>query len=330
MAAQDDRRQPLWVSVGLSLCAALFPAISVLGSCIRETGATDMIVDDSGRDDHIVLPTPTTVPQPRAAVAGDPQVLANSRDPEALVDAAAAMAASPSSAYHRELSKYLAQAQFLDRLDDPAALPGTPQLLKLARVIWALMGNEADSARAVLVGLIDSPEYQAHPYRMELLVGALATVRPAPPSVLAYWSAMIVPDHPFDVTALSAAIENGSTSALAMVEDKFRDPAIAPETKVRWLRAVVVPGRTDPSMLAFCDRLLRSSVPSVVAVGMVEALFSYDPDWFFPDHTYSPPDLGSVDAETRAQLRAIARQALKNLPLPSDLEARLHPFAASD
>jgi len=191
------------------------------------------------------------------------------------------------------------------------------------------MGNDADSARAVLVKLIESPEYQAHPYRTELLAGALASVRPAPAPVLAYWSIMIVPDHPFDVTALSAAIENGGDSALAMVEDKFRDPDIASETKIRWLRSVVVPGRTDSSVVTFCDRLLRSDVPPVVAVGSVEALFTYDPDWFFPDHGFSPPEFASADAKTLSRLRVIARHALKSLPLSSDLEAKVRAFLAS-
>jgi hypothetical protein len=244
------------------------------------------------------------------------RILKDSRDGRELKNAAISLAAGSSPEDHRLLLRYLSAADFLGRLDSPESYTRTYRDLRLGRVVQTLAENRCSSADEVLLGLIESADYQAHVLRMQLLLRALAAVRPSPPSAVAYWDRLSDPQSPIAGDVIEALVENQSEPALDLLERKFSDPAQDRENRILWMREFLLVRRNDEPLLSCCERMVTKSLPADLRPPLVEALFDYRPEaWFRVDDPPKPPPRAKASRGARKVLERIGRFALKNLKL---------------
>src|SRR3954467_12797114 len=121
--------------------------------------------------------------------AAEQQTVAQSTDPKALVQAAQVLASSDDPLDHQALAAALYDAGFLARLDDDAAYQGRVNRLRVARVLRTLCKKLDASRSALLDGLTGAPAFLAQDLRIDLLIKACASLRPSPPTVIAFWDA---------------------------------------------------------------------------------------------------------------------------------------------
>jgi hypothetical protein len=253
---------------------------------------------------------PLSPPQARV------KVLEQSRDGREIKNAAIALAGSRSPQDHAVLQKYLSSEDFLRRLDSPEDYQGVYTDLRLGRVIDTLVENRIPSSDRLLVDLIRSRDFQAHVLRIQILLRALAAVRPAPPPVIAYWDRLSNPESPIQQDVIEALCANQSPAALDLLERKFADPAQKAERKIRWMRLFILVRRNDAPLLAGCERMITKSLPAELRPPLVEVLFDYRPqEWFMLETPPEPPPRSAASAESRRILVRIAKYALAHLKL---------------
>ena len=166
----------------------------------------------------------------------DRNLLRDSRDGQKLKNAAISLAASSSPDDHRLLLGYLSLGDFLSRLDPLEHYQGTYRNLRLGRILQTLADNRCPSSDGVLVGLIDSADFQGHVLRKQLLLRALVVVRPSPPAAVAYWDRLSGSSSAISGDVIDALCENQSAPALELLERKFSDPSEKITKKVLWMR----------------------------------------------------------------------------------------------
>ena len=267
------------------------------------------------------------------AVAGTPArpagLLRDSRDGQKLKNAAITLAASSSPDDHRLLLGYLSSGDFLGRLDPPEHYQGTYRNLRLGRVLQTLADNRCASSDGVLLGLIDSADFQGHVLRKQLLLRALVVVRPSPPSAVAYWDRLSGPSSAISGDVIDALCENQSAPALELLERKFSDPSEKATKKVLWMRKYILPRRNDEPLLLACERMVTRSLPPDLRPALVEALFDYRRDeWFRSEMPPEPPPRAKVSPGARKVLERIGRYALKNLKLTREQKAAVRTALA--
>ncbi|MFA6147119.1 MAG: hypothetical protein WC899_02790 [bacterium] len=246
----------------------------------------------------------------------DRNVLRESHDGRELKNAAISLAAGSSPEDHRLLLRYLSAADFLGRLDSPESYTRTYRDLRLGRVVQTLAENRCSSADEVLLGLIESADYQAHVLRMQLLLRALAAVRPSPPSAVAYWDRLSDPQSPIAGDVIEALVENQSEPALDLLERKFSDPAQDRENRILWMREFLLVRRNDEPLLSCCERMVTKSLPEDLKPELVDVLFDYKPGiWFMPELPPTPPARELAQENALKVLRRIGEYALQNVKL---------------
>jgi hypothetical protein len=172
--------------------------------------------------------------------------------------------------------------------------------------------------------LIDLAPIQNDALRIQALIYGLALIRPPAAQSLGYWRRLANPDSPLTYDVFAAALANGSRESLALVGELLADPAFAEPEKIAWLRETLVPRRHDPALLAACLQWLQSDLSTTVAVGLIEALFVYDPDaWYHVPDPPRPPDPSTLDPTASSARQAVARWARANLPLERRLRDAL-------
>jgi hypothetical protein len=245
------------------------------------------------------------------------RVLANSRDSRALVGAALSLARSQQQQDHADLVRWLASGESLRRLDSEADYSEIGRRIRIERVLGALIDNRVASARAAIVALTESAEFIAEPRRVDMLIRATAVVRPAPPSLVAFWNRFSQPDDGYTPLTIRAVLDNGSPPAITVFEQKMVDPQHEEDDKVEWLRSGVVAHRDDLPLLEGCERLLRGRrLSPPLEDHLIDVLFDYRPDeWYSEARVFVPPDRARASAESRAALRRIAELAVRSLPL---------------
>lgn len=254
----------------------------------------------------------------------DIATLRESEDGRAIKKVAIAAAGGESEADHQLLAGCLASEEFLHRLDGLEDYHGTEMRLRLARVMKTLMDNRRPSTDAVLLSLIDAGEYQSNVLRMQLLIRALAVVRPAPPAAIAYWDRMSEPDGPLAQSVIAALCVNQSPPAMALLERKLSDPEHEDHLKLVWMRNEMLPHRDDVPLLETSERLAADRLPPELGVRLVEMLFDYQPaEWYRACEPPAPPDRASASAPARVILHRIGRRAVETLPLGPELESQV-------
>jgi hypothetical protein len=246
----------------------------------------------------------------------DRDILRESMDGREVKKSAVALAAGPSPEDHRLLLRYLSSGEFLGRLDPPEHYDAGFRDLRLGPVIQTLADNRCSSADEVLVGLIGSTDFQGDVFRKQLLLRALAAVRPSPPAAVAYWDRLSGPQSAITWDVIESLVENQSGPALELLERKFADPSQDRDNRVLWMREFLLVRRNDEPLLLGCEQMMTKSLPEDLKPELVDVLFDYKPDdWFMPENPPAPPPRGLISEKARDVLRRIGEYALQNVKL---------------
>jgi hypothetical protein len=243
-------------------------------------------------------------------------ILKSSRDGRELKNAAVVLAKSRVPEDHKVLGRYLGKKEFLGRLDPPEAYDGRFRDLRLGRVVQTLADNRCSSADEVLVGLIGSADFQGDVFRKQILLRALAAVRPPPPTAVAYWDRLSAPESAIAGDVIEALCENQSDPALELLERKFADPSQERDNRILWMREFLLVRRNDLPLLLCCERMMTKSLPEDLKTVLAEALFDYQPEkWYRGDDPPKPPPRAKASVDAKKVLARIGRYALDNVRL---------------
>jgi hypothetical protein len=243
------------------------------------------------------------------------QILSSSEDRKLLSGAAAKLASSSELADHELLRQWLPTDSFLYRLSSQEEYNGSGKQLRLRLPLEALRDNPSPLARETIMGLVRNDHFVSVGSRVELLLEATVSVRPALPELVAFWDKYSQPDDGFTPITIQVLVENGSTPALELFERKLLDPAHEDEEKVSWMRADVLTHRNEVPLLESCERLIKGQLGDPLKSELVDVLFDYRPgEWFRPGSTDStPPPSSSPDAQK--VLGRIGQYALDRIKL---------------
>jgi hypothetical protein len=245
------------------------------------------------------------------------------KEPKALVAAACRLAASEGAASHDELLSYLDSLAFLLRLNtDQEYVTLPPKHLHVARVIKTLMDSPHPVSKDTIVSLTGARNFRSFEQLEDLLVRALAEVRPSPPPAIAFWDEHSQPDSDNLHLVIEAIFANGSEPALALFERKIADEGQESENRTIWLRDPMLRHRNDIAVLQCCERMvIQGSVPGEMRLLVVEALCDYQRDWYLSCSKPLPPLRLLASSDSRMTLRGICEFARDALPLPPELQA---------
>ena len=217
------------------------------------------------------------------------------------------------------LFEQLSSAAFFPRLDDDRAYSSAYSNLRLGQIIKTLMDNASRPSEELRLKLTTDPVFNAHVFRMQLLLRALVPIRPSPPQAVAYWDKLSQHESPLLQDVGQAIIENESAPALALLEKKLADPGHDFEQRITILRNFLLPKRNDQHLLEMSERILRSNSPSDLKLALLEVLFDYQPNqWYRGCEVPKPPLRITASPVAKEVMRRIIQHALASLaPLPS-------------
>ncbi|HUO07103.1 MAG TPA: hypothetical protein VM008_02135 [Phycisphaerae bacterium] len=253
------------------------------------------------------------------------KILLTSKNATEVKRAAVAAAASDSDADIQMLGDLLATLEFLNRLDSAQDYRDTYTGLRLAQVVNTLADNRRPATDKVLLSLIDAKDYQANFLRIQILIHALAAIRPSPPAAIIYWDKMSVGGSLVAFDVVAALVENESAPAMSLFEKKLVDPKHDLNLKSAWLYQLVLPKRNDEPLLIACEHVLKGSAAGPeVQIFIVEALFDYKPEtWYRGCSPVKPPVRLAATREAKDVMVSIGEYALANLKLAPDLKLKV-------
>jgi len=267
------------------------------------------------------------IPQPASAnrniTESDFTILSVSRDRDVLKDTALLFASSALDRNLQTLANHLVSAEFFERLDSPEDYQRTYRDLRLSVVIKSLALNRCPSAQRILIGLINSSDYQKHILRIQLLVHALAIAKPTPVTVVSYWDKLSNPESPIAFDVVESICINQSKPAMILMEGKFADSHYEERQKLAWMRQLFLPHRYDEALLLSGERLLTNSLPQNLCPSLVEVIFDYKPGWYVGDDPPQPPALNTISLTAKEVLQRIGYYALQNVDLNSEQKAKV-------
>ncbi len=251
-------------------------------------------------------------------------VLAEDTDARQLKQVATDLAGSQLAADPAALAPFLGQAGFLARLDPAPAYEGAYTGLRLARVLRNLANNPIPAAREALLELTETPTFEDHVLRIQLLIHNLAVVRPAPPRAIVYWKRYATANGIVAFDVVQALVENQSPPAMTLLESILTNPGHTQSNITAWLRQIILPKRNDIPLLACCHQTLLHPVSNETGVRIVEALFDYDREgWYRSCSPPEPPPFALALPVAREHLEAIGAHGLAHLPLGEKLAAKV-------
>jgi|WetSurMetagenome_2_1015567.scaffolds.fasta_scaffold08391_5 hypothetical protein len=249
------------------------------------------------------------------------QVLLSSKDSDELFKAAARLVLSTDPEDHQALLRYLSQGWFLGRLDSPQDYRNNASFLRVARILRALKESSQPSARQVLVGLTQAPEFVESGNRADFLIKAVVIFRPPPPPVLKFWDNHCQPEDGFMHLTMNALVENGTEPAIALLQKKFAQQGFEDDERLWWMRTCILTHRNDLPLLRGCLQMLSQGLSEHLRPSLVEALFDFRSfEWHGPDGGYTPPLLDNASLEVRSELVKIGEYALSHVQLPETLK----------
>lgn len=252
------------------------------------------------------------------------EVLVHSKDGRSVKRAAVALARSPEGSDHQFLAEHLAATDLVHRMDPPETIAGSYQHLRLARVIRTLWENPRPSAQEALLTLVGTIPFNDHYLRIQILIRALASVRPSPPAAVRYWDRYSSPGSPVTYDVMEALCLNQSAPALDLLEARFAHPAFGGDEKRVWMRESILVRRYDDPLIERCERILLGPMDPDQKISLVEVLFDYRPDeWFIECAPPRPAELATMSRPAQVVLRRIAEYALGTLDLPERIAVRV-------
>ncbi len=287
----------------------------VLASCFLAACSPTMPTGD-----HSPSPTSNAVSHPLGAVPipkplpSTSSIATSLSDPTASPDALATLAlflaASSDGSDPRRLGDALVDPAFLARLDTAADYQQSYHLLRLSQVVQRLSANPLPEARAVLARLTTDPRFGSHVLRLQLLIRALAYVRPSEPAFLNFWTRSSVPNHPLAYDVVEALAFNQSEPALGLLVSLLTDVGHPEDLRRAWFRQVILPRRNDAPLLLACEQVLARKPSDAIQVALAESLFDYRPEWYVGDLPPEPP-VRVMSPEARRIRARLANACLK-------------------
>ena len=240
------------------------------------------------------------------------------RDPARLEAAAAAIAGSGDAEAIQKLATHLGQSHFLRRLD-----PGRndqSDIDRLVHVFRVLTDHPSAATEVLCVGLARNAEFTSRPERLNLLLNALAAVRPMSNEAAAI----------FRETSRSAYLgvngpllaRNASPVALKVLEELLSDGSLPTEQRLDLAHRSLLPVRTSSAIVSMCARVTVSRAISIeVRTAIAETLFDYQPrQWFgVAMNQPTPPSWKNASEPTLNALRTLGRTLLSQPGVPENL-----------
>jgi hypothetical protein len=251
----------------------------------------------------------------------DPVILRSAKEPKQIIDNAVEFAASDQALDQATLLGFLNSADFLLRLNSQREYDTlSPKQLRVAKVIRVLRDCPHAASKQTLIGLSKGGDFTDDNWlRQELLVRALVAIRPAPPDAIRYWDSQSTPSAVNRHITIDMLCQNGSEPALALLEKKLIEPAQEQEYKVVWIRDCMLRHRNDVPLLRASERMIKQTLPPDLRLVLLEALCTYDRDWYPGCAPPKPPPRALASPEARQVLRQICRHAKDNMELPPPL-----------
>lgn len=244
------------------------------------------------------------------------KVLQTSDQPEELVAGAVQLAGSDRRDDHELLLRSLGSRGFLLRLNTQEEYEDIPQTLHLSTILDELSDNRAESARETIVALTRNRAFTKEPACTDLLIEATVVVRPAPPDLIEFWDAHCQPEDTHTPLTIEAIIENESQSALELFERKMAGPEFEDDDKIDWMRSSVLTHRNSAPLLECCERLLLHGLSGSLRSELVDVLFDYKPEeWFPPAVSRIPPATSAYTASARAAVHRLGELVLHSVTL---------------
>jgi hypothetical protein len=249
-------------------------------------------------------------------------ILDKSEDPKELIATACEFAASEHSTDQATLLRYLDSKAFLLRLNtDKEYVSQRPKRLRVGRVLKTLMNSPHAASKPTIVGLTRGRDFRSFALLEELLIRALAAVRPAPPEAIAYWDSHSQPQSDCLHLVIEALFANGSDPALALFEKKIADQKQEIECRTIWLREPMLTHRNDTPVLKCCERMvIQGTVPEQVRPLVVEALCDYHREWYLGCKKPRPPLRAVAPQESKQTLRRICEFSMDKLALSPEIK----------
>jgi hypothetical protein len=211
-------------------------------------------------------------------------ILNESRDRDALVRSATRLAASEDSSALFAVAGPLSQREFLARLDDTS--DPVSDMDNLIVVFRTLAEHPTPATGRVCELLYAESEFHENPSRINLLLVALAAVRPTSTE----GAEVLRTSNREGYAGVNGPllIQNESPLALQVFEELIAEDWLDVDMKVDLLHRSVLPKRTSLPVVEICAHLLDRGLPAEVKDGIIETLFDYQSKrWFGP--ALSPP-----------------------------------------
>ena len=185
-----------------------------------------------------------------------------------------------------------------------------PRSLNLAEVLRVLSENDADAAFRQLIGLTESPLYENKDARILLLIEAMGNLKQIDERAVSYWRKYGAPGSIFTIIVVDATARQGGPEAARVFGEILLDADHRDQDKIAWLRRSLVPHRNQIGLLSEARNwVLDDRLSSEVQAALVEALFDYRPEeWYPPGVAYPPPEQSDFSPEAliiRADLAGI-------------------------
>ncbi len=256
-------------------------------------------------------------------MAKDSTILETSKDPKEIISTAVEFAGSDQAGDQSVVFRFLNSRDALLRVNtEQEYFASRAKLLKVARVLRTLMDSPYPASKPTLVALTKAQDFRSFELLEELLVKALAAVRPSPPEAIAYWEHHSQPESDNLHLVIEAIFANGSDPALALFERKIADQRQDVEARTIWLRDPMLRHRNDTPVLKCCERMVvQGTVPEQMRVLTVEALCDYKREWYLGCKKPRPPLRLLAPKESKDILRRICEFARDKMKLPPEVEA---------
>lgn len=216
----------------------------------------------------------------------------------------------------------LAEPLFYSRLDAPRAYEGKAEQLRLAQLV-AIIAADIRGEQALSL-LNESAVFHAHPARTELLIDAWSTFTPAPEAAISLWNQYSQPDDGFIERTLLRVSENGSATALALLERKLTSAQFSRDHRRYWLRRHAISHRDSMVMLDIFERMLDGSVEPELRVTVLEVLFDFQPkSWYSPHDVPKIPDRSRASIPVLKRLIEVAQSERAKTALTAELAQRI-------
>jgi hypothetical protein len=212
-----------------------------------------------------------------------------------------------------ELAGRLTDPTFLDDLDserDRLALP--PERLQLHLLLRALAASPAPEAPRRFAALAAQVPYSYPGAHAAAFIEASRYARDPEAGLLTYWRRQLEADGSELERTVSVLLDNGSTPALAVLEDALLQEPYREDYVIAWFRDGVLRHRQDAGVVALCRALLGHPEWSrALKRSALEVLFDYAPErWYAIDVAPpAPPPRSELTAAVHAALLALLEDA---------------------